>query len=108
MTEDELNEIRERLEDATPGPWKIDDGGVNDHIHSIGPICGYDFDSLNFKNIDDPNVQFIAHASTDISNLLDEVERLREEIKRLEGELELMGKLSHIQIRKFHNKLEVR
>ena len=30
----------------TPGPWIINLRGVNDHIGAIGPIFGYNYDSL--------------------------------------------------------------
>jgi hypothetical protein len=55
MTDQQIAEIRERLNAATPGPW-------------AWFLAGF------------PDSQLIAHAPTDIADLLAEVERLRGEV----------------------------
>ena len=69
---DRLQEIRARLDAATPGPWENEFGVVadaNGNRHYIPNEYG------DWDNPADPD--FIAHAPADIAWLLDEVERLR-------------------------------
>lgn len=78
-----INEIRERLSKATPGPWRRTgsarhiiyqyDGG-DDMRTVIGEIWGC-------GNIQDVDADFIAHAPEDIKFLLAEVERLEAELQ---------------------------
>lgn len=83
---DRLEEIKQRLENATPGPWIAQNGGEGDDT-SIWFVstkdsqpktwqavaeCGF---SLPFSNAD-----FIAHAREDIPFLLAEIERLKTDL----------------------------
>ena len=108
MTQNELDDIRRRLEVVTPGPWAFEkeDGKVlldytpkeiriceTGCLGSIANrmVCDMNVDwRYTYKNENEPmaNAEFIAHAPTDIARLMAEVERLREENKRLCGELE--------------------
>lgn len=73
---DRLQEIRARLDAATPGPWQY-------HPDPIGALCGPDGRNIitpyaGYGDSSDwPDINLIAHAPADIAWLLDEVERLR-------------------------------
>ena len=97
MTDKRLEEIRKRVEAATPGPWEVEDyrcdgdwrstGNVwarnKGHYHPGTKVCEVNCHSMS--SISDPrdigefegNSAFIAHARDDIPFLLAEVERLR-------------------------------
>jgi hypothetical protein len=77
LTDQELKEIQERLEAATPGPWHIEEK-YTDLVNVDGKII--------IKEIGrNKSAQFIAHAPTDMRRLLDEVERLRKENEELQN-----------------------
>lgn len=79
----DLDAIRRRVEAATPGPWtrvwpEHDDGGWSVWTRSGNPfkrVCWLG----NFPN-QDHDADFIAHAITDISELLDRVVELEHRI----------------------------
>ena len=94
MTPERLNAIRRRAEAATEGPWSA----ANEHGNfpeadplwrvsqmrpgweSMSPTEGYITDVAETFSDDphaDPNAEFIAHARTDVPDLLTEVKRLR-------------------------------
>ena len=81
MTDEKLAEIKARCDAASPGPWvdAITDAG--DLIITVnGAGCMpfiYLGDMENTESDDHNNATFIAHARTDIPDLLAEVERLR-------------------------------
>jgi hypothetical protein len=100
MIEQELNEIKKRLNKAIGSPWVADirvgcvavyseiaKGKETSCLSVINPSDfifyreGYknDTDGWETYDRDERLADFIAHAPTDISNLLDEVERLRKE-----------------------------
>ena len=92
LTDEQLAEIRTRLEAATPGPWVRGQNGPiwnsrvygpANHGAESGPLC----DTLGIQNPErrTANRDFIAHAPTDIRALLTEIERLRAEGLRLTG-----------------------
>jgi hypothetical protein len=76
-----INEIKARLEAATPGPWE------NDHANCVGVYKneGWEFDICECESIctenANANADFIAHAPDDIAYLLAENERMRAEFK---------------------------
>lgn len=75
MTEQEIADIKDRLERATPGPW-------TSFVESIDQYSGSDFiqtadDDINFVGIKAADQDFIAHARQDVPRLLVEVERLK-------------------------------
>jgi hypothetical protein len=90
MTPERMKEIRERIEKATPRPWSTfpeehdflengrdKDGQIFTQIlmgedQCVNAECSYSWDAI-----------FIAHARTDIPELLDEIERLKSEHNRL-------------------------
>lgn len=97
MTREQLEEIRKRAEAATPGPWEasfptgadcqwIDVTtayGAEDELigtvlpreHMCNPEGVEALQKLTRQRMDD--VEFIAHARTDVPALLAEIERLR-------------------------------
>lgn len=115
MTEQELEAIRQRAEQATPGPWFWDTNRRHRSImlkaHQNGGTCIMDFtrwgmhsaqprindnsdlfggilrtmEEYDKSELDNPNADFIAHARQDIPALLAEVERLNEDKRELAG-----------------------
>lgn len=77
MPRPNIDEIRKRLEAATPGPWLIDEEEGRFAIaageeHPRTYIChGYDH-----RDDEYPNADLIAHAPTDIRELLQYVQEL--------------------------------
>ena len=91
-----LAEIRARAEKATPGPWKWhtsnswrrlkrDDRGISQSVSE--PFVARD--GHPDLDINEPDMQFIAHARTDIPFLLAEIERLRAQVRRYAERLEI-------------------
>lgn len=89
---DRIQEIRERLEAATPGPWMWEN---DNKLISVNPHPGDEFgyvlegaiDAENgesFIDVGDPDALFVATAHEDTAYLLSEVERLQEQSKRWE------------------------
>ena len=85
MNEKEFQEIKERCEKATPGPWKVLNIPYNGYddpeiVTKDGTyICQttYDMQSQSEKHNVDEDTEFIAHAREDILKLLREIEILR-------------------------------
>lgn len=77
MPDEQLQEIRERAEQATPGPWRYQSWEWR--IYSPpGTQLSLDWlASVEGSAIPDADGDFIAHAREDIPVLLAEVERLR-------------------------------
>lgn len=78
---DRLQEIRARLDAATPGPW---------HVHPVGSIEVRRLDYSGFvvarANHDD-DADLIAHAPADLAWLLAEIDALRERVAVLRVEV---------------------
>lgn len=83
----QLDQIRARLNAASPGPWEVN--GDHFYVCSVGNsnIDGKDYDvcmngyaARDGANSDaKTDADFIAHAPTDIARLLKAIERLREQ-----------------------------
>lgn len=77
-----LDEIRARLEAATPGPWEtfgFEVNGVKSRLNKVKPAR----DNHSFTHISlshDEDAEFIAHAPEDIAYLLAEIERLTDSL----------------------------
>lgn len=93
MTDEQLAEIRTRVEKAASGPWKT--CGASNNRCSCGTVFGSGGEayvcSMTVVSEADPaytdpqridNANFIAHARTDVPLLLDEVDSLRAELKQ--------------------------
>jgi hypothetical protein len=77
-THSKLAEIRERLKNATPGPWTYEEneGGIGYVVNATRDVC------------EDPLPQdgrFIANAPTDISYLLTALEQALSDLAKIEG-----------------------
>lgn len=82
MNKEQLKKIKDRVEAAMDGPWKYDGEAIYDskttRIADVwvdaGP-CQYVLRGTKETH------EFIAHARTDIPNLLDEVKRLQDVLR---------------------------
>jgi len=83
-----LQQIKERLQKASPGPWNVDGKLVyklvqstnSEHLvnrFSAGVQSARQLHEAQDAELD-ANAQLMAHAPTDIAFLIEEVERLRE------------------------------
>ena len=79
-----MKEIRERLQKASPGPWKVVSGLFPDE--SDGKSVAYEIE-MPEPVISAGNKHFIENAPDDIRYLLDELKKAREEIGELEADL---------------------
>jgi hypothetical protein len=75
MTDKELDEIRERCDRSSPGPWKA---WVEGRDHTSGSsIVQTAADDIEMSGATEADYDFIANARQDIPRLLEEVRRLR-------------------------------
>ncbi|HRI65923.1 MAG TPA: hypothetical protein PK156_16865 [Polyangium sp.] len=85
LTDDDLLQMQQRCDAATPGPWK---SFIEDRDHESGSsfiqTAGAD---IELSGASEADYDFIAHARQDLPRLLDEVRRLRARI----GEPNHMG-----------------
>lgn len=81
MTDKELSEIKARADAATPGPWRVD---AVDNESGQTLYCAEVFIEPGVSAVwrMNPNASFIAHARTDVPELVAEVKRLRSELAR--------------------------
>jgi hypothetical protein len=108
LTQKQLEAIRQRVEKATPGPWKYSEG-VGSYPATIlsekGEVVAA---GDEYYGMTENDANFIAHARTDIPALLDhiaEVETERDEyLKRYVWLLEYVGKEKALEI--FRSKTE--
>lgn len=81
-----LEEIRKRLEAATPGPWDSSCYNENNPSYSVNqstkiiPAHLLPGESIAFQIKKQSNAEFIAHAPEDIRWLLNEINKLQEEV----------------------------
>ncbi len=75
LTGDDLEEIKKRCDEATPGPWKSYVEGREEMSGSDFIMTGGEDIYLTGATVADQD--FIAHARQDIPKLVAEVERLR-------------------------------
>lgn len=105
---DRVQEIRDRLEAATPGPWSYSpastgnpsDGPTHHEVRSVSisddrtmyAIATTDYNEMGYLD-----AEFIAHAPDDIEFLLAEVERLQEDLEVTRDSLgDLAGSLEYL------------
>lgn len=112
MTPEQLAKIKARADAATEGPWvefcgdisqqiPHEETGVLDVYPGSEDICTHEDGVLRVEDID-----FIAHARTDIPALVAEVERLQEEVGRWIDEERVSLELDAIEARKEAEKLQ--
>jgi len=82
MDQTRLDAIRARCEAATPGPWTLKkDGRYEDHDE-----CRIDLPDDNIELCRYENGEFIAHARTDVPDLLAEIARLTADLAAMTTE----------------------
>jgi hypothetical protein len=99
MTKDQLNQIRERCDKATPGPWRVGNNTITDRHHGEESVVddirvivrrevyGGPADGQTYADI-----RFIAHTRQDVPALLDYVAELEAKIAGLESEVETLNR----------------
>lgn len=95
MTEQELQEIKNRCQAATPGPFTAIGGTIFcDGADECGRGCFILYDRQGYLGPDcnrEADSKFFAHARVDVPTLLAEVDRLRQTNKRLIHLLQKIG-----------------
>jgi hypothetical protein len=81
LTEEEIEKIKIRCEQATPGPWKS-------YVEGREQMSGSHFimtqqEDIYLTGATTADQDFIAHARQDVPRLVAEIERLRIEIKEI-------------------------
>ncbi len=96
---DRLKEIKARLEEATPGPWRWE---MDRHTALRGPNHQDVFHTYGYERMgdrgdsgltideEDPDAILIANAPTDIAWLVQRVEELEKDRKRLRDNFNIM------------------
>lgn len=81
-----LDEIRARLEKATPGPWSLrtGDGEGEFIVQAIGPVDDY----VLLDACPDNDADFIAHSRADLEWAVARIEELEREAECFEEQLE--------------------
>lgn len=89
-----VGEIEDRLNAATPGPWKANKDGTIDGTDYAEVICRGQVDCMSYcyggtSVIEGDNLaadaEFIAHAPSDVAYLLAELRKRDEALARVEG-----------------------
>ena len=83
MTDEELREIEERANQATPGPWSVRDQFIetaSSPSHLLGVTMQRTEEGLT-QLPGEQNARFIAQARTDIPRLVSEIRRLKSQIR---------------------------
>jgi hypothetical protein len=83
LSNEQLAEIRERLENATPGPWYCHPNhATRGETFCVGNDPKYRSGPIHCQNR--PDAELAAHAPADIAALLDFVRELKEEIQEMD------------------------
>ena len=82
MSEERLQEIEARANAATKGPWIAEDGEIRTGVvlHRVGavPLYKHVAQDMEYGDCMSPeDADFMAHARTDVPDLISEVRRLR-------------------------------
>ncbi|UUT18404.1 hypothetical protein [Bacillus velezensis] len=76
LTKAQLEEIRQRTDAATEGPWRIGKQSPNG-LNNIGTIGGL----LTAQTTNEDDAKYIAHARKDIPALLDHIAEVEQELR---------------------------
>lgn len=88
MSTDRLQEIKERAEKATPGPWdSVCSSGAIRHVVRNVDHDSYCSNESNHETFGKYDGEFIAHSREDIPWLIREIEAAKERIKMFENQL---------------------
>lgn len=92
LTQEQLEVIRQRTENATPGPWKIASTTDGDYVLDTDDMII----AATIERTEDAT--FIAHARTDIPALLEHIAELEAELAYMNGVVgTLLSSLSLIE-----------
>ncbi len=86
LTDEKLAEMQARCDAATPGPWIYDEFQLTIDI-DLDPLPENTVAQIDELRDHAPDGEFIAHARTDLPQVLADNERLRAEVERLKVEL---------------------
>jgi hypothetical protein len=92
MTREELQAIRELVNKATPGPWKVD---WNRYMGWNGPVEERVIVGVAQDVYEESDAEFIAWCREGVPKLLDEVERLRDALSELADTSRVMKAAKH-------------
>ena len=92
MNAERLSEIEARCEKATPGPWVVGEGTPETYCEGWNVVCStarvvasrstYRYHEPDeFDDQTKCDIEFIAHARSDVPDLLTEVKRLQAEME---------------------------
>ncbi|MDQ0297724.1 hypothetical protein J2S78_000132 [Salibacterium salarium] len=88
LTNTELTQIRERTDNAAPGPWEIGRKSPNG-ANNIGTLNGI----LTAQTTKDENAVFIANARADVPNLLSHIAQQEKIIQKYKHTIKNMDAL---------------
>lgn len=96
--DERINQIRERVEKATVGKWKVekiyDEEPYEKYIKSAAIVCnGYMVTRNNWSNPVMADLEFIANAREDIPYLLDKISELQEQNEVLKDTVNMLSPL---------------
>jgi hypothetical protein len=88
MTNGELQEIKARVDAATPGPWAVEVESIRPRVEGerITDAHGHTVCRFEVNDPPDANATFVFMARVDVPALLDEVKRLREALSQVLGQ----------------------
>lgn len=78
IKQEQLNAIKERVANATPGPWLVEESRYEGRFNAASADENYDLPAC-LMGIED--AEFVTHAREDVPALVAEVERLREALE---------------------------
>jgi len=80
INQEQLNAIKERVANATPGPWLVEESRYEGRFNAASADENYDLPAC-LMGIEDTD--FLTHAREDVPALVAEVERLNKELNKL-------------------------
>lgn len=85
MKQEQLNVIKERVENATPGPWESEETAEG-HVDIFNPNEDYavcQTGNETYDCLNEGDTEFIKHSITDVPVLVAEVERLQKALEKV-------------------------
>lgn len=80
IKQEQLNAIKERVANATPGPWLVEESRYEGRFNAASADENYDLPAC-LMGIED--AEFVTHAREDVPALVAEVERLRKALQTI-------------------------
>jgi hypothetical protein len=122
MTDLDIDGIKRRLEDITPGPWRVSENAVGQRLSvwggKVGTALASDFFSPDFGDDVPPlaeqeaNAEFVAYARNNLPALLSAYEQQAGEVERLRDFLidafQALGSMhAHMDLKSTHYRLDL-